>query len=243
MGILKSTMATAWTAYALLAATACDDGHVDDPVYADNTATQVACVVGTFRGLEAWGENYQLALACFGAGSDYSIVQKNFPPRKGTTTRDTLTLAGVPTSAQSVEVAVCNALRRRIATLYSMPAPESGGDTLLFDLGDADLSPFGAVDKAIFQRLSCNSCHGGDAPAAGLDLTTGRAHASLVGTASTRKPGELLVAPGDTARSFLYRVLTTGDESVRYSHPVFFVEDDRVPLLELVAEWIRTTDE
>lgn len=243
MGILKSTTATAWTACALLAATACDDGHVDDPVYADNSATQVARVVGTFRGLEAWGENYQLALACFGAGSDYSIVQKNFPARRGTETIDTLTLAGVPSSAQSVEIAVCNTLRRRIATLYSMPVSEGGGDTIFFDLGDADLSPFGAVDKAIFQRLSCNSCHGGDAPAAGLYLTTDRAQASLVGAASTRKAGELLVAPGDTARSFLYRVLTTGDESVRYSHTVFFVDDDRAPLLELIAEWIRTMDE
>ncbi len=243
MGILKSATATAWTACALLAASACDDGHVDDPVYADSPATQVARVVGTFRGLGTWGEDYQLALACFGAGSDYSIVQKNFSARKGATSLDTLTLAGVPSSAQSVEIAVCNILRRRIATLYSMPVPESGGDTLLFDLGDADLSPFGAVDKAVFQRLSCNSCHGGDTPAAGLDLTTGRAHASLVGAASTRKPGELLVAPGDTARSFLYRVLTTGDENVRYSHTVFFVDDDRTPLLELVAEWIRTMDE
>lgn len=243
MRIVKSTIATAWTACALLVAPSCDDGHVDDPVYADDTASRVARVVGTFRGLETWGENYQLALACFGAGSDYSIVQKNFPMRKGAATPDTLTLTGVPSSAQSVEIAVCNTLRRRIATLYSTPVPESRGDTVVIDLGDADLSLAGAVDKAVFQRLSCNSCHGGDAPAAGLDLTTGKAHASLVGAASARKPGELLVAPGDTARSFLYRVLTTGDENVRYSHTVFFVEDDRVPLLELVAEWIRTMDE
>lgn len=243
MGILKCATRMASAACLLLAATSCDDGHVDDPVYVDNTAACAARVVGTFRGMEAWGDNYQLALAGFGAESDYSIVQKNFPARAGATPPDTLTLAGIPTTAQSVEIAVCNSLRRRIATLYSMPTTGVRGDTIVFDLGDADLSPFGAMDKAVFQRLSCNSCHSGDTPAAGLDLTTAKAKASLVGASSTRKPGETLVAPGDTARSFLYRVLTTGDESVRYSHTVFFVDDDRQPLLELVAEWIRTTDE
>lgn len=242
MGILRNAIRMVSAACLLLTATSCDDGRVDDPVYVDNTATGTAHVVGCFRGLDTWGDNYQLALAGFGDGSDYSIVQKNFPARAYATQADTLTLAGIPATAHSVEIAVCNTLRRRIATLYSMQTTGDRGDTIVFELGEADLSLFGAVDKTVFQRLSCNSCHSGDTPAAGLDLTTTNAQACLVGATSTRKPGETLVAPGDTARSFLYRVLATGDENVRYSHTVFFVDDDRASLLELVAEWIRTMD-
>lgn len=58
-------------------------------------------------------------------------------------------------------------------------------------------------------RQACTNCHTdqGRNPQAGLNLRAGAAFASLVGTASTGKPGAVRVIPGDPENSYLIHKL------------------------------------
>lgn len=69
---------------------------------------------------------------------------------------------------------------------------------------------FSASDSS--GRPTCVTCHTdqGRTPAAGLVLLEGRSYGSLVGTASTRKPGALRVVAGDPDTSFLLTKITGG---------------------------------
>jgi len=66
---------------------------------------------------------------------------------------------------------------------------------------------FGARDLA--GRQACTDCHSdqGRNPSGGLVLLDGRAHAALVGVASTGKPGAVRVIPGDPDNSYLLKKL------------------------------------
>jgi hypothetical protein len=79
-----------------------------------------------------------------------------------------------------------------------------------------DLSPdFGSIQRTIFNasdpsgRLSCVQCHtdSGRTPTGNLLLIEGRSYQQLVGRASTGKPGETLVIPGDPDNSYLVKKL------------------------------------
>lgn len=58
-------------------------------------------------------------------------------------------------------------------------------------------------------RLACIQCHtdAGRSPAGGLNLRREVAYTSLVGVASTGKPGAVRVVPGDPERSYLIHKL------------------------------------
>src|SRR5687768_8059229 len=69
-----------------------------------------------------------------------------------------------------------------------------------------------SIQREIFEttdssgRAACTSCHapiGGRGAPVGLNLTSGAAHASLVGVASVTKPGTVRVIPGDPDNSYL----------------------------------------
>lgn len=66
---------------------------------------------------------------------------------------------------------------------------------------------FARLEREVF-AVSCEGCHGGSSPSAGLSLAPGRAYDALVGVAPAnavaRRDGLLRVAPGDPARSLLY---------------------------------------
>ena len=86
--------------------------------------------------------------------------------------------------------------------------PGDGGDS---DTAKTDLPPdsLAAIQAETF-TVSCAfaGCHGGADPAEDLDLTAGRAHASLVNVESPEKEGAIRVVPGDHAASYLYLKLT-----------------------------------
>ena len=64
------------------------------------------------------------------------------------------------------------------------------------------------INSAVFQAgCTFSSCHDGEGPAAGLDLT-GDLHGALVNVPSRMVPGALLVSPGAPAESVLYRMLS-----------------------------------
>lgn len=219
---------------------ACDDGSVTDPVYTDDTKTFAVEVRGTFHGLSQWGDGLSLAVAGYDGESRYSTIQKNLPQTEDKGMADTISLSKIPSSTKTIEIAVANNLRQKVASLFSYEIPEDQhpDDVIELDLGDIDASMFGAVDKAVFQGLSCAQCHQGVTPPAGLDLTTANAWAALVNHQSAKEPGQTLVKPGDANGSFLVKVITDGDDNVHYSHPGLFVEDDAKPLLTLIKAWI-----
>ncbi|HEY5617507.1 MAG TPA: hypothetical protein VIK60_06145 [Vicinamibacterales bacterium] len=58
-------------------------------------------------------------------------------------------------------------------------------------------------------RQACTNCHtdAGRNPVAGMNLRSGVAHTSLVGVASSGKPGAVRVVPGDPENSYLIHKL------------------------------------
>lgn len=223
----------------------CDDGHVDDPVYVDTSESYSVQIIGTFSGVDQWNdESYSLVVAAYDDESLYSLIQKSFPLNGDASTVDTITISRVTTAATSIQVAVADVLRQRVATIYSYDIPEGQdpSEAIVLNVGALDASPFGAVDAAVFQGLSCARCHQGDEPPAGLDLTTDNALVHLVGVKSHKEPDETLVVAGDADNSFLVKVLEQGDDNVHYDHRAFFVEDSRAPLLSLIRSWINSIE-
>jgi hypothetical protein len=67
---------------------------------------------------------------------------------------------------------------------------------------------FSDIQAQIFTpTCASSSCHGGGAPAAGLNLTAGNSYAALVGIASTEDANIMRVVPFDAANSYLMQVL------------------------------------
>lgn len=220
---------------------ACDDGHVDDPVYVDPTETYSVVVTGTYHGKGQWqGTAYTLCLAGFDDESEYSVIQKDFDSKADTDTEESIRMTGIPTTSKTIEVALVDVLRRRQATIYKYEIDDSQdpADTIKIDLGNLDVSMFGAVNTAVFQGLTCSKCHQGSEPAASLNLEPDKAYGNLVNVQSSKSEGSIRVVPGDSEASFLYKVLSEGDANVHYSHTVFFVENANAPLLPLVKAWI-----
>ena len=94
----------------------------------------------------------------------------------------------------------------------------AGCDENLSDLTGPtpDLQPtLSSIQQEIFNttdsrgRQACTNCHtdSGRTPAGGLNLRSGAAHTSLVGTGSTGKPGAVRVIPGDPETSYLIHKL------------------------------------
>ena len=74
---------------------------------------------------------------------------------------------------------------------------------------------FSSIQREIFDttdssgRLACTNCHTnvGRNPSGGLNLVSGVAYASLIGVASTGKPGAVRVIPGDPENSYIIHKL------------------------------------
>ncbi len=94
----------------------------------------------------------------------------------------------------------------------------AGCDEKLSDLTGPtpNLEPtFSSIQKEIFDttdasgRLLCTGCHSnvGRNPSGGLNLLAGASRASLVGVASTGKPGAVRIIPGDPENSYIIHKL------------------------------------
>jgi len=67
---------------------------------------------------------------------------------------------------------------------------------------------FSEIEQHVFaQSCATAGCHAGSNPQAGLDLSPGKAYASLVGANSLNHPGEKLVEPGGSGQSVLIALL------------------------------------
>jgi len=74
---------------------------------------------------------------------------------------------------------------------------------------------FASIQHEIFNttdasgRLACTNCHSnqGRTPSGGMNLLEGLSYASLVGVASTGKPGAVRVIPGDPENSYIVHKL------------------------------------
>lgn len=232
------------TLLALLAMTltSCDDGHVDDPVYEDTTDYYTAEITGTFKSLHTWTGDYSVAAACFDGSSPYSVTQQVLPSSSNDSTSKTLILTQIPVKAKTIEIAVVNILRKRIATIYSYSIPETQSykDTIHINVGTLNVGMFGAINKFVFQNtaVNCSKCHGDTKPAASLYLTEDKAYKSLVGVTSHKDANYLRVKPYDADSSYLYMVLTTGTDQVHYSHPSLM--NDYQNFIEIIKSWINS---
>jgi mono/diheme cytochrome c family protein len=88
---------------------------------------------------------------------------------------------------------------------------------------------------------ACTSCHTdeGRTPSGGLNLKAGAAHASLVGVASTGKPGAIRVIAGNPSGSYLIQKLEGASDIVGLRMPRNgppFLTDAQVAL---IRQWIQ----
>lgn len=104
------------------------------------------------------------------------------------------------------------------AILVALVATTAGCDEKLADVTGPtpNLEPtFASIQRDIFEatdtsaRLACIGCHtdAGRTPTGGLNLRHEVAYTSLVGVASTGKPGAVRVIPGDPENSYLVHKL------------------------------------
>ena len=218
----------------------CDDGHVDDPVYNDYSEKYIVKITGTFKSRQTWTGNYSVVAACFNSESTYSVIQKVLPSNATDSTETSLIISSVPVNAETVEIAIVNALRQRIATIYSyeIPADQDPSDTIQVNVGEINVGMFGAINQYVFQStvLNCSRCHSGDRAASNLNLTTDRAYDNLVDVISYNDSNYLRVKPEDAENSYLYKVLTTGTEEVSYNHTTMLA--DYPDFLDIIKSWI-----
>lgn len=102
--------------------------------------------------------------------------------------------------------------------LLVLGAASAGCDEKLEDLTGPtpNLQPtLSSIQREIFDttdsagRQACTNCHtdAGRTPVAGMNLRSGMAYNSLVGAASSGKPGAVRVIPGDPENSYIIHKL------------------------------------
>lgn len=219
----------------------CDDGHVDDPVYHHTSDSYTVEITGVFKSIDTWNGTYAIAAACFDGTNNYTLTQKVIPSSAGDT-EQSIRLSNVPTNAKTVEIAVVNTLRKRIATLYSYEIPEDQrySDIIELDVGTLNVGMFGAINQCVFQgsATNCSRCHAASRPAANLDLSAEHAYNNLINVQATKDDALKRVMPGDATNSFLYKVIAEGDEKVGYSHVGLFADDAYKPFIDIIKAWI-----
>lgn len=217
------------SAMAILAS--CDDGYVDDPVYEDSHTGYSVKITGTFEGVDQWGENYNVVVAAFSDDDEYSKIQKSIQTEGENTS---ITLSNVPSSANTIEIAITNMLRKRVATFYTYNIEDAADDTIRIDVGKRNLGMFSAINEYIFQgsATSCVKCHSSEKAVRGLDLSAENAYDNLVGVRSTKDNNLYRVTAGDSENSMLYKIIT--DESG--FHNGYF--SDYSSFIGIIKSWI-----
>lgn len=211
----------------------CDEGRIYDTYMPVETEGRTVRVRGNLSGAGSWPAGYSVAVAAFRTGEEYALVSK-IVPAEGDGACDVV-MSDIPADASNVELCAIDRLRRRVATFATVDC-DGVSDTLHIDFESIDASPAAALQREVF-NTTCINCHGGSThEAAGLNLTGGRSFAALVGRRSAKKPDMLLIEPGNSGKSVLWRILTTDESSLwNYDHSVELVEG---PRRELLRDWI-----
>ena len=225
-----------------MATVSCDDGHVDDPVFQHNTEGYNVQITGTFRSQNTWTGNYSVVAAAFDEESDYSLIQKVLPSSATDDVQEIVKLSNIPAQSTTIEIAIVNSLRKRIATIYRYEIPDTydSKDTIRIDVGELNVGMFATINNCVLQGTStnCSMCHRGKNAAANLDLTPENAYASIVNVPAEKRNTMMRVLPYDASNSFFYKVITEGDENVSYSHLGFFAEEKYAAFIDIVKAWI-----
>ena len=127
-----------WCCAALLLAS-CDSGNIHEEMVTTTREGLTVRMTGRLRGAESWSDRYQVVLAAFADGSDYTLVQKEIPSQLIDGDSVNLVLSGVPSEANRVQLCVVDRVRERVATFSDLKLTpkmfERTRDTLRFDVG------------------------------------------------------------------------------------------------------------
>ena len=213
----------------LLFLTSCDSGNIESSDNAQSGGRSIK-VSAAFSGIDAWPEAYSLVLATW--GTDETKPLSSVVIEKPTNEGDAATaeLDGIGNEAKKISISIISKGRSLIHTYSEKDLPE--GDAL--DMGEIDVAEMKRVQEQVF-NLYCARCHGaGNSAAAGLNLTEGKAHESLVGITSKKsETGKKLIVAGDPGKSFLLDVLST--DIIGYNHTDVLPEAE---LKTLIRTWV-----
>ena len=218
---------------AALGCQACDDGPIYEPEYEPEHTGYTAKLTARISGADSWPEYYSLVLATFG-DSEYSNSQSVvYPDAEG---HVNLLLYNIGNDVNTVELCVTNTLRRRVVTFASADLSSATSDTIYLDAGEVDVEMYSTIQTHIFNP-TCAQCHGASTTAAaGLFLTEGQSHASLVGQAATTADG-MRVVPGNAEESVLHQVINPSYGLSASSYHEGMVTSS--VQLRLIDEWIN----
>lgn len=211
----------------------CDDGKI----YEETTVLREGGSIkltGQLQGSGSWPSNYSIVLAGFSNDSEYAKTAKGIIVSEDGTVD--ITLTGIPSDVEQVEICAINRLRKRIASFYTYPYTEQE-DTIRIDAGTINASMYNSIQTAIFDK-TCTSCHGeSTSAAAGLYLTAERSYQALVNVVADKsEDGFNFVTPGNSEESFLHLTLNTDiSENWGMDHIDMITSSD---LLQLIDDWI-----
>ena len=220
----------------------CDDGLIYDKEYvAPASSGYTAVVTGTFKGQTSWPSRYSIVVAGFNDNSEYAIIQKTLAAKNNDGKEIRMVLSNISDTTRTLEIAIVNSLRKRIATLYSyeIPVNQDAKDTIRMNVGELNIGMFETINKEVFQGMNCSRCHASATAAAHLDLTKDNAYKSLLSMQSSKNPEYRRVKRYDTDSSYMYRVITTGTPEVGYNHPALFVDSKHSAFLSIIKNWIE----
>ncbi|MCR5313724.1 MAG: hypothetical protein K6E54_08835 [Bacteroidaceae bacterium] len=224
-----------------LAVTSCDDGLIYEKKYTTTTTGYTALITGTFKGQTSWPSKYSVVVAGFNDNSDYSIIQKTLAAKKNDSTEISMLLSNISDTTKTIEIAVVNSLRQRIATLfsYNISNDQNIDDTIRINVGELNVGMFQTINQNVFQGMNCSRCHASSTAAGHLDLTAANAYSSIVNVDAYKNNTYKRILPGNADSSFLYKVITTGDENVGYSHPALFTDSKYATFQTIIKNWIE----
>ena len=224
----------------------CDSGDIEEQAVSIEDKGYTVKLTAVLTGIDSWESKYSVSLAGFTTGDNYAQVVRAIPNTTPNNTRIELILSNIGDEINTVELAITNRLRERIITIAKVNLDDYANqkDTIHMDLGQTDVSRFGALQKGLF-NMACIQCHGGNggAGAASLNLTEGKSYANLVNTPSTRKEGMMRVVSGNAQESLIHQMMAEGGENLLHvNHTEILSNQFRENLNEvrqLIDEWIN----
>ncbi len=237
MSMRKTLLALAAAALLL---PSCDDGRIypEELVIAKEGFTLK--MTGEITGMDTWTSRYSLALAGFKDGSEYASVSVPVPTSYNDAGEVAVTLSGLKSDIDEVELCVIDLLRQRVIAYKTIEREDFTltGDTLFMPVGKVDVSMYKAIQTSVFDA-KCISCHGanGGAPR-GLFLTEGKSHDALVGVQSKAVPEYKLVEPGKAAESLLPLILEENGH-LHHDHADILEARNKDTQVSLIRNWIR----
>lgn len=223
----------------------CDDGDIQEKVVASQTGLKIA-IDANLSGVASWPSYYSVAVSGYENAAnteeiaEYSVISKQM--LNDVDGKVHLTLGGIPTTVNYIEIGVINQIRQREFTIFQYEFTEDdkkSRDTIRIDAGIVDAGIYNRIQKDIFD-ISCTRCHGdGNNAAANMHLTEGNSYSSLVGVLSSKETGLYRVYPGDSAASVIHRVLLNNYPEVHMPHGDILDAKQKSKLLKLIDYWIE----